>query len=76
MAHALVQSGRKPGEILGMMLLAEINLAYYQDFMDDMCRAIAAGSFDNFCAAAKTAWWTGETSGKFERDGQSVLAEF
>jgi queuine tRNA-ribosyltransferase len=54
----------KLGEILGMMLLTEINLAYYQDFMEDMRRAIAAGSFGEFCDAAKTAWRTGETSGK------------
>ncbi|MGB6326716.1 MAG: tRNA guanosine(34) transglycosylase Tgt, partial [Methylocella sp.] len=34
--HHLVKSG----EILGMMLLTEINLAYYQDFMEDIRRAI------------------------------------
>jgi queuine tRNA-ribosyltransferase len=56
----------KAGEILGMMLLTEINLAYYQDFMEDMRRAIAAGSFDEFCTAAKTAWRTGETRGKLD----------
>jgi hypothetical protein len=39
-----------------------------------MRRAIAVGSFDGFCDAAKTAWWTGETSGKLERDGHGVLA--
>ncbi len=58
--HHLVKSG----EILGMMLLTEINLAYYQDFMEDMRRAIAAGCFDDFCDAAKMAWRSGETSGK------------
>jgi queuine/archaeosine tRNA-ribosyltransferase len=55
-------------------LLTEPSLAYYQDFVEDMRRAIAVGSFDGFCDAAKTAWWTGETSGKLERDGQGVLA--
>ena len=50
----------KAGEILGMMLLTEINLAYYQDLMEDMRRAIAAGSFDDFCVATKMAWRTGE----------------
>jgi queuine tRNA-ribosyltransferase len=60
--HHLVKSG----EILGMMLLTEINLAYYQDFMGDMRRAIAAGSFGEFCNAAKTAWRTGETRGKLD----------
>ncbi|MGH6796519.1 MAG: tRNA-guanine transglycosylase, partial [Methylocella sp.] len=58
--HHLVKSG----EILGMMLLTEINLAYYQDFMEAMRCAIAAGSFDDFSNAAKTAWRTGETRGK------------
>jgi queuine tRNA-ribosyltransferase len=60
--HHLVKSG----EILGMMLLTEINLSYYQDLMEDMRRAIAAGQFDDFCVAAKTAWRTGEASGKLE----------
>src|SRR3984893_10178894 len=64
----------KAGEILGMMLLTEINLAYYQDLMADMRRAIAGGSLGKFCDAAKSAWRGGETSGKLERDGQSVLA--
>jgi len=54
--HHLVKSG----EILGMMLLTEINLAYYQELMEDMRRAIAAGGFDDFCAAAKEAWHAGE----------------
>ncbi|MGH6839597.1 MAG: tRNA guanosine(34) transglycosylase Tgt [Methylocella sp.] len=54
--HHLVKSG----EILGMMLLSEINLAYYQDFMEAMRRAIAAGRFDDFCDATKTAWRIGE----------------
>ena len=58
--HHLVKSG----EILGMMLLTEINLAYYQDFMEDMRRAIAGGCFDEFCNAAKVAWRNGEAKGK------------
>jgi queuine tRNA-ribosyltransferase len=57
--HHLVKSG----EILGMMLLTEINLSYYQDLMGDMRRAIAAGLFDDFCAAAKAAWRLGEANG-------------
>jgi queuine tRNA-ribosyltransferase len=60
--HHLVKSG----EILGMMLLTEINLAYYQDLMEDMRRAIAGGCFDAFCEAAKTAWRSGETRSKPE----------
>jgi queuine tRNA-ribosyltransferase len=60
--HHLVTSG----EILGMMLLTEINLAYYQDLMEDMRRAIVSQRFDDFCDAAKTAWRTGEANGKLE----------
>jgi queuine tRNA-ribosyltransferase len=60
--HHLVKSG----EILGMMLLTEINLAYYQDLMEEMRRAIAAGCFGEFCEAAKTAWRTGEARGKLD----------
>jgi queuine tRNA-ribosyltransferase len=60
--HHLVKSG----EILGMMLLTEINLAYYQELMEDMRRAIAKGGFDDFCAAAKAAWRAGEAGGKVE----------
>jgi queuine tRNA-ribosyltransferase len=60
--HHLIKSG----EILGMMLLTEINLAYYQELMDDLRCAIACGSFDDFCDATKTAWRIGEASGKIE----------
>jgi queuine tRNA-ribosyltransferase len=52
----------KAGEILGMMLLTEINLAYYQDLMEDMRRAIAARRFEDFCAATKAGWRAGEAS--------------
>lgn len=54
----------KAGEILGMMLLTEINLAYYQDLMNDMRRAIAAGCFCAFCDEVKTAWTKGEVKTK------------
>ena len=60
--HHLVKSG----EILGMMLLTEINLSYYQDFMAAMRRAIAAGQFDDFCHRVKSAWQSGEASGKLD----------
>ena len=56
--HHLVKSG----EILAMMLLTEINLAYYEDLMDAMRGAIAAGCFDAFCAKTKAAWHAGETT--------------
>jgi queuine tRNA-ribosyltransferase len=50
----------KAGEILAMMLLTEINLAYYQDLMEEMRRAIATGCFGDFCEAVKAAWQSGE----------------
>jgi queuine tRNA-ribosyltransferase len=54
--HHLIKSG----EILGMMLLTAVNLAYYQDLMAGMRSAIAAGNFDAFCAETKTNWARGE----------------
>ena len=50
----------KCGEILGMMLLTEINLAFYQDLMEGMRRAIAAGRFEDFCAETREGWRLGE----------------
>ncbi|VTZ25695.1 tRNA-guanine transglycosylase [Methylocella tundrae] len=50
--HHLVKSG----EILGMMLLTEINLAYYQDLMAGLRAAIAARRLDEFCAQTKEGW--------------------
>jgi hypothetical protein len=35
-AHALAKGGRKAGKVLVMMLLAKINLGYYQDFMEEI----------------------------------------
>jgi len=54
--HHLVKSG----EILGMMLLTEINLAYYEDLMAAARGAIAEGRLDDFCAETKEAWRSGE----------------
>ncbi|MEJ0095279.1 MAG: tRNA guanosine(34) transglycosylase Tgt [Methylocella sp.] len=63
--HHLVKSG----EILGMMLLTEINLAYYQDLMAGMRGAIAAGRFGDFYAETKSAWRNGEEGGESSADG-------
>jgi queuine tRNA-ribosyltransferase len=52
----------KCGEILGMMLLTEINLAYYQDLMTGMREAIAGGRFADFHAATKEGWARGEAT--------------
>jgi queuine tRNA-ribosyltransferase len=54
--HHLVKSG----EILGMMALTAINLAYYQELMAGMRAAIKAGRFAEFCLETKAAWAEGE----------------
>jgi len=55
----------KAGEILGMMLLTEINLAYYESLMLGIRGAIEARSFGEFVKMTKAGWRAGEA-------GQSV----
>ena len=50
----------KANEALGGMLLSQVNLFYYQDLMQGMRAAIAAGTFADFCAAARESWARGE----------------
>jgi queuine tRNA-ribosyltransferase len=50
----------KSGEILAMMALTAINLAYYQDLMAGARTAIAAGRLGDFIAEVKTGWAEGE----------------
>ncbi len=50
----------RANEILGMMLLTWINLAYYQDLMAGMRAAIAAGHFADFRAETKEGWARGD----------------
>ena len=55
----------KAQEILGMMLLTWINLAYYQDLMAGMRKAIADGRFSDFYGEVKAGWARGdEAEGK------------
>ena len=54
--HHLVKSN----EILAMMLLTWVNLAYYQDLMAGMRAAIARGQFNDFYAQTKADWARGE----------------
>ncbi len=54
--HHLVKSE----EILGMMLLTSINLAYYQELMSGLRQAIAAHQLSDFIAETKLGWSTGE----------------
>ncbi len=47
------------GEILGMMLLTWVNLAYYQDLMAGARAAIAAGRFEDYRRQTKENWERG-----------------
>ncbi len=50
----------KAGEILAMMGLTAVNLAYYQDLMAGMRAAIGEGRLEPFCASTKEGWMRGE----------------
>jgi queuine tRNA-ribosyltransferase len=60
--HHLVRSG----EILGMMLLTWHNLAYYQELMAGLRKAIAEGRLDDHIAEVKEGWAKGERDGDAE----------
>jgi queuine tRNA-ribosyltransferase len=57
--HHLVRSN----EILGMMLLTWHNLAYYQELMAGLRRAIAEGRLDDHIGEVKEGWAKGEQDG-------------
>jgi len=46
----------KAGEILGMMLLTQINVAYYQELMAGLREAIEQGRLADFIAETKEGW--------------------
>jgi len=50
----------KSGEILGMMALTAINLAYYQDLMAGARAAIEAGNLADYAAETREGWRRGE----------------
>ncbi len=50
----------KSGEILGMMMLTAINIAYYQELMGELRGAIAAGRLDDAIGEIKEGWARGE----------------
>lgn len=50
----------KAGEMLGAMLLSEVNLYYYQDLMAGVRAAIAAGRLAEFCARTRENWARGD----------------
>ncbi|MBZ6079133.1 tRNA guanosine(34) transglycosylase Tgt [Microvirga puerhi] len=57
--HHLVRSN----EILGMMLLTWNNLAYYQDLMAGLRKAIAEGRLEDHIAEVKEGWAKGDRDG-------------
>ncbi|PWB81216.1 MAG: tRNA guanosine(34) transglycosylase Tgt, partial [Methylocystaceae bacterium] len=50
----------KAGEILGMMLLTQINVAYYQELMAGLRRAIDERRLADFIGEVKEGWARGE----------------
>jgi queuine tRNA-ribosyltransferase len=50
----------KASEMLGAMLLSAINLHYYQELMQSIRAAIAAGRFEDFHRETKEAWTRGD----------------
>ncbi|MBQ0819298.1 tRNA guanosine(34) transglycosylase Tgt [Microvirga sp. HBU67558] len=60
--HHLVRSN----EILGMMLLTWNNLAYYQELMAGLRKAIAEGRLDDYIGEVKEGWARGEWDSKAE----------
>ena len=50
----------KAEEILGMMLITGINLAYYQELMAGLRLAISQGRLNDFIAETKIGWEQGD----------------
>jgi queuine tRNA-ribosyltransferase len=61
--HHLVRSN----EILGMMLLTWNNLAYYQELMAGLRKAIADGRLEDYIGEVKEGWARGERDSKPEQ---------
>jgi queuine tRNA-ribosyltransferase len=53
----------KSGEILAMMGLTEVNLAYYQDLMAGARLAISEGRLDAYIEDTQRNWTEGEAEG-------------
>jgi queuine tRNA-ribosyltransferase len=52
----------KAGEILGMMLLTQANVAYYQFLMRGLREAIGAGRLSDFIAETTAGWAAGPSA--------------
>lgn len=47
-------------EMLGAMILSQINLSYYQELMDGMRNAIENATFVSYCASVREGWTRGD----------------
>jgi queuine tRNA-ribosyltransferase len=65
--HHLVRSN----EILAMMLLTWNNLAYYQDLMAGLRKAIAEGRLDDYVGEVDEGWAKGERDGEADPVGDA-----
>ncbi len=54
----------KAGEILGMMLLTQANVAYYQSLMAGLRAAIGEGRLTDFIAETRAQWDAGEAASR------------
>ncbi len=59
-ARAYLHHLLKANEMLGAMLLSEVNLYYYQDLMAGLRAAITAGKLAEFCALTREGWAKGD----------------
>jgi len=59
-ARAYLHHLVKANEMLGAMLLSEVNLFYYQDLMAGIRAAITAGKLAEFCAVTREGWARGD----------------
>ena len=55
----------KAGEILAMMALTAVNIAYYQELMAGARAAIGEGRLDDYIAEMKAGWENGERDGAY-----------
>lgn len=60
-SRAYIHHLMRSGEMLGMMLLSWVNIAYYQHLMQGIRQAIADGRYADFMAETKEGWARGDT---------------
>jgi queuine tRNA-ribosyltransferase len=61
-SRAYIHHLMRSGEMLGMMLLSWVNIAYYQHLMQGIRQAIADGRYADFMAETKEGWARAESA--------------